>query len=121
MLSFAVTSKALVPGIYGASVHPTVTLQGKCVITLCSFVHSFLLSEDLFLPPSSHLPNFYSFSKPSSITISSAASLFTPQAPLISLSEFHGPNVILLLDQLPHYMHSTVFKLPYSPKLSLGC
>lgn len=81
---------------------PTITLQGRCVIILCPFIHLYLWSEILFLPPFSHLPNFYSFSKPRSMTISFMTSLLTPQAPLISC-EFHDTNIILLLDHLPQY------------------
>ena len=97
------------PCIWCASVHPTITLQGRCLISLCPFAYLFLLSEILFLPSSSHLPDFYSFSKPSSITVSFVASLLTPQAPLISLSESHGTNIILLLDPFTTLYYAAQF------------
>lgn len=96
---------ALCPPLCSAPVmlqfSPTIALQGRCVTILCPFVHLYLWSEIIFVPPSSHLPNFYSFSKPSSVIISFMASLLTPQALLISSCEFHGINIILLIDHLP--------------------
>lgn len=89
-------------------------------MVLCPFVQLLLLSEMPFPLPASHLPNVYFFSKPSSITVSCVASLFTPQTPFVSLSEFRDISVILLLNHLPHHIiqHSLQISLP--PKVVFG-
>lgn len=104
----------------GASVQPYINPAREVCHYPLSFGTVVSLSEILFLPPSSYFPNFYFFSKPSLIIISSEASLLTPQTTYISLSEFHGTSGTLL-DHLPHCITQHNLQVSLLPNVVFEC